>query len=48
MRQRLKDQGVSWEQYRSQIRRQIMLQRVRDREVNGRIKIQDHEVDTFL
>ena len=48
MRLRLKEQGVSWEQYRNQIRRQIMLQRVRDREVNGRIKIQDHEVDTFL
>ena len=48
MRQRLKEQGVSWEQYRSQIRRQILLQRVRDREVSGRIKIQDHEVDTFL
>ena len=48
MRQRLKDQGVSWEQYRSQIRRQIMLQRVREREVTGRIKIQDFEVDAFL
>jgi len=48
MRQRLKEQGVSWEQYRLQIRRQILLQRVRDREVGGRIKIQDHEVDTFL
>jgi len=48
MRQRLKEQGVSWEQYRSQIRRQIMLQRVREREVTGRIKIQDYEVDAFL
>ena len=48
MRQRLKEQGVSWEQYRSQIRRQIMLQRVREREVSGRIKIQDFEVDAFL
>jgi len=48
MRQRLKEQGVSWEQYRSQIRRQIILQRVREREVSGRIKIQDFEVDAFL
>jgi peptidyl-prolyl cis-trans isomerase SurA len=48
MRQRLKEQGVSWEQYRSQIRRQIMLQRVREREVTGRIKIQDFEVEAFL
>lgn len=48
LRQRLKDQGISWDQYRSQIRRQILLQRVRDREVGGRIKIQDYEVDAFL
>ena len=48
MRQRLKEQGISWEQYRGQIRRQIMLQRVREREVTGRIKIQDFEVDAFL
>lgn len=48
MRQRLQAQGISWEQYRGQIRRQIMLQRVREREVTGRIKIQDFEVDAFL
>lgn len=48
MRQRLTEQGISWEQYRGQIRRQIMLQRVREREVTGRIKIQDFEVDAFL
>jgi peptidyl-prolyl cis-trans isomerase SurA len=48
MRQRLQEQGVSWDQYRGQIRRQILLQRVREREVSGRIKIQDFEVDAFL
>jgi len=48
MRQRLQVQGISWEQYRGQIRRQILLQRVREREVTGRIKIQDFEVDAFL
>ncbi len=48
MRQRLQAQGISWEQYRGQIRRQILLQRVREREVTGRIKIQDFEVDAFL
>ena len=48
MKQRLQQQGISWEQYRNQIRRQIMLQRVREREVTGRIKVQDFEVDAFL
>jgi peptidyl-prolyl cis-trans isomerase SurA len=48
MKQRLQQQGISWEQYRSQIRRQILLQRVREREVTGRIKVQDFEVEAFL
>jgi len=48
LQQRLQDQGLSWEQYRTQVRRQMLLQRVREREVNARIKIQDFEVDAFL
>lgn len=48
MQQRLQEQGLSWEQYRTQVRRQMLLQRVREKEVNARIKIQDFEVDAFL
>ena len=48
LQQRLQEQNLSWEQYRSQIRRQMQLQRVREKEVNARIKIQDFEVDDFL
>ena len=48
LQQRLQEQNLSWEQYRSQLRRQILLQRVREKEVNARIKIQDFEVDDFL
>lgn len=48
MKQRLKQQGISWEQYRQQIRRQILLQKLREREVTGRIKVQDFEVEAFL
>jgi peptidyl-prolyl cis-trans isomerase SurA len=48
LQQRLQEQGLSWEQYRNQVRRQMLLQRVREREVNARIKIQDFEVDAFL
>ena len=48
MQQRLNSQGVSWERYRNQIKRQMLLQRVREREVSSRIKIQDHEVEAYL
>ena len=48
MKQRLLSQGIGWERYRTQIKRQMLLQRVRDREVASRIKIQDHEVEAFL
>jgi peptidyl-prolyl cis-trans isomerase SurA len=39
---------MGWERYRAQIKRQILLQRVREREVINRIKVQDHEIETFL
>jgi peptidyl-prolyl cis-trans isomerase SurA len=48
LQQRLKEQGLSWEQYRIQVRRQMLLQSVREREVNARIRIQDFEIDAFL
>ena len=48
MKQRLLSQGIGWERYRAQIKRQMLLQRVREREVTSRIKIQDHEVEAFL
>ena len=48
MKERLLSQGIGWERYRTQIKRQMLLQRVREREVTSRIKIQDHEVETFL
>ena len=48
MKNRLMSQGIGWERYRNQIKRQLMLQRVREREVTSRIKIQDQEVEAFL
>jgi peptidyl-prolyl cis-trans isomerase SurA len=48
MKQRLLSQGIGWERYRAQIKRQMLLQRVREREVTSRIKIQDHEIEAFL
>lgn len=48
LQQRLQDQGIGWERYRAQIKRQMLLQRVREREVTSRIKVQDHEIEKFL
>ena len=48
MQKRLQAQGIGWERYRNQIKRQILLQRVREREVTGRIKVTDQEVEAFL
>jgi peptidyl-prolyl cis-trans isomerase SurA len=48
LQQRLQAQGISWERYKAQIKRQILLQRVREREVINRIKVQDHEIEAYL
>ena len=48
MQKRLQAQGIGWERYRNQIKRQILLQRVREREVSSRIKVTDQEVEAFL
>ena len=48
LKQRLQAQGMGWERYRAQIKRQMLLQRVREREVINRIKVQDHEIESFL
>jgi peptidyl-prolyl cis-trans isomerase SurA len=48
LQQRLQEQGIGWERYRAQIKRQMLLQRVREREVINRIKVQDHEIEKFL
>ena len=48
LQQRLLLQGLSWERYRAQIRRQLLLQKVREREVTSRLKVQDHEIENYL
>lgn len=48
MRQRLAKDGISPLAFRVQLRDQITLQRVHEREVGSRIKISDAEVDRFL
>lgn len=43
---RMKQDGLDYERYRSSVREQITLERVREREVNARIQISDAELDS--
>jgi peptidyl-prolyl cis-trans isomerase SurA len=44
----LEREGIAYAKYREDIRNEIIIQRVREREVDGRITVSDVEVDNFL
>lgn len=44
----LEKDGVSWSAFRQEIRQEIMLSRLRDREVDSRTVVSDGEVDNYL
>ena len=44
----LEKDGVSFEKFRDEVRQQIQLQRLREREVDDRIEVSDGEIDQFL
>ena len=48
LRRRLQQEGISLAVYREQLRQQLTLIRVREREVDGRVRISDIEVEQFL
>ncbi len=48
MRQKLETDGVSFTQFREDIRQDIILNRLREREVDNRIQISDSELDNFI
>jgi peptidyl-prolyl cis-trans isomerase SurA len=48
LRQRLQQDGVALSTFRAQLRNQLLLTRVREREVEARIRISDIEVEQFL
>ncbi len=48
LRQRLEADGVSFNQFRDDIRQDIILNRLREREVDNRIQVSDSEVDNFV
>ena len=47
-RKAIAQEGISYAQYREDIRNEILVQRVREREVDARITVSDAEVDAFL
>ncbi|HTL76586.1 MAG TPA: peptidylprolyl isomerase [Casimicrobiaceae bacterium] len=47
-RKALARENVPYENYREDIRRQITIQRVRDREVDSKVSVSDAEVDNYL
>lgn len=48
LRNQLESEGVSFASFRQDIREEIILTRLREREVDNRLQISDREVDTFL
>ncbi|MFG6442264.1 peptidylprolyl isomerase [Roseateles sp. LKC17W] len=46
--QRLKQDGTDYKSFRENLRDQMMTERVREREVQGRIKVSDAEIDAWL
>ncbi|HEY1393903.1 MAG TPA: SurA N-terminal domain-containing protein, partial [Methylibium sp.] len=48
LRARLRKDNVSYERFRSNLRDQMMLERVREREVQSKVKVTDAEIDAWL
>ena len=48
LRERLRREGVDYGRFRNNVRDQLLVERVREREVVGRIRVTDAEVDAFL
>jgi peptidyl-prolyl cis-trans isomerase SurA len=48
LRRRVKAEGMAPGQFRNQLRDQLLLVRVREREVGGRVRVSDAEVDQYL
>jgi peptidyl-prolyl cis-trans isomerase SurA len=48
LRARLREQGMPFATFRNNVRDQLMMERVREREVNARIRVGDDEVDALI
>lgn len=48
LRERLRREGIDFNRFRNNLRDELLLQRVREREVQARIRVTDLEIDRFL
>lgn len=48
LRRRLTADGLTSERFRAELREQLLLARLREREVEGRVRVSDQEVDQYL
>lgn len=48
LKQRMEADGLNFQRYRSSLREQLLLQRLREREVNNRIQISEPDLDAFI
>lgn len=48
LKSRMQADGLDFQRYRNSLREQILLQRLREREVGNRIQISDADIDTFI
>lgn len=48
LRERLRQQGIDYSKFRSNIRDQLQVERLREKEVNARIRINNDEIDALL
>lgn len=48
LRERLRRDGIDYARFRANVRDQLMVERVREREVQQRIRVTDADVDTYL
>ncbi len=48
LRSRLQQQGIAYSSFRNNLRDQMLMERVREREVNARIKVSNEEIDLTL
>lgn len=48
LRQRLEQDGLDFANYREELRKEVMLQRLREREVENRLTVADSEIDNYL
>ncbi|PKO84960.1 MAG: molecular chaperone SurA [Betaproteobacteria bacterium HGW-Betaproteobacteria-11] len=44
----LEKDGIAWPKFREEIRQEIILSRLRDREVNSRVTVSEGEIDNYL